>query len=115
MRERQKGSTLLENIISIGILCVYIAVVVGLTNNLLYQQEIYNDGLKMNALIQNTAEEILNKKYAEVMVGITNDSVEGFDRTISVTENSDLKEIDIKIFNSGGEMNLTVEKGLDIN
>ncbi|MGE5474772.1 MAG: hypothetical protein ACM3UU_11185 [Ignavibacteriales bacterium] len=115
MSKKQNGNTLLENVISMGILCVYIVVVVGLTNNLLYQQEIYNDSLRMNSLIQNTAEEFLNKKYAEVAVGTTNDEVEEFDRTIVVTESSNLKEISIKIFNSEGEMNLTVEKGLDIN
>jgi len=111
----QKGSTLLENIVSMGILCIYLAVVMSLTNNLLYQQKIYNDSIKMNALIQNSAEEILNKKFAEIVAGTTNDVVEGFNRTVVVTENSDLKEIDIKIFNLEGEMNLTVEKGLDIN
>jgi len=115
LRINQKGSTLLENIISMAILCVYVTVIVSLTNNLLYQQDIYNKNIKMNALIQSTAEEILNKKYTEVLVGTTNDVVDGFNRTVVVTENSNLKEIDIKIFNSGGEMNLSVEKGLDIN
>ena len=97
------------------ILCIYVVVVISLTNNLLYQQNIYNHSLKMNAIIQNTAEEILNKKYAEVAIGITNDVVDGFNRMITVTEDSNLKEINIKTFNSEGEMNLTVEKGLDIN
>lgn len=101
--------------ISMAILCIYVAVIVSLTNNLLYQQNIYNNNVKMNALLQNTAEQILNNKYAEAAVGTTNDVVDGFNRTITITEGSNLKEINIKIFNLEGEMNLSVEKGLDIN
>lgn len=115
MRTDIKGSTLLENVFSLGILCIYVTIIIGLTNNYLYQQRIYNENVRINALIQNTAEEILNKKYAQIEVGTVNDVVDGFDRTVIVTEDSNLKEIIIKIFNSEGEMNLTIEKGLDIN
>jgi hypothetical protein len=112
-----KGDTLIESIVSISILCIYAVTVIALTNNLLYQQKISNDFVKMNKIMQDSAEDMLNKKYVNILIGTSTDKIEGFDRIVTVTENGsfNLKEINIKLFSTKGEMNLTVEKGLDIN
>lgn len=117
MRKDEAGSTLLENIIAISALGLYTVTIVVLISNLMYQQETAAGFIKMNTALQNSAEEFLNKKYADIAVGTANDEVDGFKRTTAVTENvsRDLKEIEIIISDSKGGMKVIVEKGLDIN
>ena len=112
-----KGDTLIESVVSISILCIYAVTVIALTNNLLFQQKISNDFVKMNNILQDSAEVVLNKEYVNILIGTSTDEIEGFDRVATVTENGsfNLKEINIKLSSMKGEMNLTVEKGLDIN
>ena len=111
-----KGNLIIENVISISLLCIYTVVIVTLTNNFAYQQKINTNFVKINQLLQDSAEVMLNKKYADIIVGTTSDSIEGFQRTITTTENiANMKEINIVLSGEKGEMSLTVEKGLDIN
>ena len=111
-----KGDTLIESVVSISILCIYAVTIIALTNNLLFQQKISNDFVKMNQIMQDSAEDMLNKKYVNILIGISTDKIEGFDRTIVINQiNDDLKGIDIKLSSSKGELSLSVEKGLDIN
>ncbi len=112
---KDNGSALLENVVAVSVLCIYVVTIAVLGGSLMHQQEVSRNFIRMNNLLQNTAEELLNMKYAEVTVGTTSDTIDGFNRTIITTENSNLKEIVITIKDSKGEMNLTVEKGLDIN
>lgn len=115
MIHNDRGSTLLENVVAISVLCIFIAAVAVISNNLLRQQELSSDFVKMNSVLQNSVEELLNKRYDQVPVGTTNDTVDGYSRTVSVSENINLKNIDITLTNGKGEMKLTIEKGVDIN
>lgn len=117
MNRRDKGSTLIENIISITILLIYVLTIGALTTNLLAQQTIKSEFIKMNASLESSVEEILNKKYADIPVGVNTDTIDGFNRTTTVTEDgaSGIKEITIELSNSKGEMSIVAEKGQDIN
>lgn len=101
---------------AIGLLITFITVIMSLGANFSVNQRMTKDIMNMRMSLNNSAEELLNKQYSSISLGTTSNTVDGFNRNISVTESANIKQIEITLSNNSGQtMKIFLEKGADIN